>query len=48
MRERCRWGLAILLGIVMLTANRELGIIHSVWVYLKEMAPNLAIFLIVL
>ncbi|WP_192346536.1 hypothetical protein [Algoriphagus sp. Y33] len=38
MNEKCRWCLVILLGVGILTANRELEIVASVWSYLKEFA----------
>lgn len=39
MNERCRWCLVILLGVGILTANRELGIVPGFWTYLKGLIP---------
>ncbi|WP_157243538.1 hypothetical protein [Algoriphagus resistens] len=44
MKERCRWSLAILLGMGILTANRELELVHSVWGFLKELIPEVGNF----
>ncbi|SMP35639.1 hypothetical protein SAMN06265367_11125 [Algoriphagus winogradskyi] len=39
MNERCRWCLVILLGVVVLTANRELEIVPTIWDYMKGFIP---------
>lgn len=44
MKERCRWSLAILLGMGILTANRELELVHSVWGFLTELIPEVGNF----
>tara|TARA_R110002012_G_scaffold320819_6_gene546099 strand:- start:80528 stop:80692 length:165 start_codon:yes stop_codon:yes gene_type:complete len=46
MKERCRWSLAILLGMGILSLNREFRIIPTVLEYLKEIVPNRLSFFI--
>lgn len=44
MKERCQWCLVILLGVGILTANRELEIVSVVLTSLKGFIPLIRIF----